>query len=56
MRLYALVQAGDPEAIDVFLSDVKRVLEELVLATFLPRTGKLELVEDPELHLGAAYR
>ena len=34
----------------------ERVLEELVLATFLPRTGKLELVEDPELHVVAAYR
>src|SRR5439155_11297223 len=34
----------------------ERVLEELVLATFLPRTGKLELVEDPELHLAEAYR
>ena len=34
----------------------ERVLEELVLATFRPRSGKLELVEDPEFHAVAAYR
>src|SRR5207244_11288976 len=32
------------------------VLEELVLATFRPRAGQLELVEDPEFHDAAAYR
>src|SRR4051794_31036949 len=29
---------------------LQRVLDELVLGTFVPRAGKLVFVEDPELH------
>lgn len=56
MRLYALVEAGDPEAIDVFLGeeDAQRVLEECLQDESawngLLRVEEVELEASPHLN------
>jgi hypothetical protein len=55
MRLYALVEAGDPEAIDVYLceQDAQRALEDCLRDEpqwqVLLRVEEIELSERPDL-------
>jgi hypothetical protein len=53
VRLYALVEAGDPEAIDVFLSseDAQRALENCLHDE--PEWRRLLRVEEVELEASA---
>jgi len=49
MRLYALVEAGDPEAIDVFIrpEDAQRALQDCLRPLRSPRRPSLRRVPAP---------